>query len=131
MELLKNIANKIKWLRTNKGLSQAELANLVGYTDRAAISRIEAGLTDIPFTKLFKIADALGVGAGYMFDYKSEETDMFENYHMYKEFYDKFEVISELNKAGQKKVLDYANDLVDNPNYKKGAEEPMQEPIAL
>ena len=39
---------KIKSLREDKKLSQSELAALVGYKDKTAIAKVEAGKVDLP-----------------------------------------------------------------------------------
>lgn len=51
----------IKLLRQQHGLSQSELAALVGYTDRSSIAKIEAGLVDLQESKLLLFAQSLGV----------------------------------------------------------------------
>lgn len=54
-----NLYERIKNLRIKKGLSQEELAELVGYTNRSTIARIENGGIDIPQSKIKAFADAL------------------------------------------------------------------------
>ena len=57
-----NLAAKIKALRVERGLSQNELAALIGVTS-AAISNWEAGTREnIRGKALFSLASALGVG---------------------------------------------------------------------
>lgn len=55
------LGEKIKKFRRNKGMTQIELAEKVGYTNRSTITHIEKGLIDIPTEKLHLIAKALGV----------------------------------------------------------------------
>lgn len=55
------LGEKIKKFRKNKGMTQIELAEKVGYTNRSTITHIEKGLIDIPTEKLHLIAKALGV----------------------------------------------------------------------
>jgi len=59
LDLYKNI----KKLRIEQHLSQEELARRVGYTDRSSIAKIEKGEFDLPQSKIFAFADALGVSA--------------------------------------------------------------------
>lgn len=49
-----------------RGLSQAQLAEMVGYTSRASINKIEKGLVDVPRSKLFALADALHVSPAFL-----------------------------------------------------------------
>lgn len=52
---------KIRALRKQKKMSQEELANQIGYTDRSSISKIESGIVDLPYSQIVKIALALDV----------------------------------------------------------------------
>ena len=56
LQLYKNI----KKLRIEKGLTQEELAHLVGYTDRSSIAKIERGDVDLSQSKITQFADVLG-----------------------------------------------------------------------
>lgn len=55
----KRIGKQIRNLRIKKGLSQQVLAELVGYTSRSSIAKIESGEIDLSFTKISQFADAL------------------------------------------------------------------------
>ena len=52
---------RIKDLRTKKGLSQQDLARMTGYQDRSSIAKIESGSVDLPQSKIVAFASALGV----------------------------------------------------------------------
>jgi len=68
LELYKNIKKR----RQELGLSQAELAKMVGYTDRSTIARIEAGKIDLPQSKILAIAKALDVAPGELMGWDEE-----------------------------------------------------------
>lgn len=53
-------------LRTQKGMSQEELARAVGYQGKSAIWKVEQGERDISQTMVKKYADALGVSVTYL-----------------------------------------------------------------
>lgn len=55
MNLGKNIRNR----REQLGLSQIDLAKMLGYKDRSTIAKIESGVNDITQSKVFAIANAL------------------------------------------------------------------------
>ncbi len=59
LELYKNIKNR----RLEIGMSQSELANKVGYTDRSTIAKIEKGEVDLAQSKIELIAKALMTSA--------------------------------------------------------------------
>ncbi|MBS6264635.1 MAG: helix-turn-helix domain-containing protein [Clostridium sp.] len=58
------IGNRIKQLRTEKDMSQDELAKRSGYGSRSTINKIELGINDVPQSKIKAIAEALGVSVG-------------------------------------------------------------------
>lgn len=55
------IYQNIRLFREERGWSQTDLAKKIGYKDKAAISRIEAGLVDLPLSKVSALAAAFGV----------------------------------------------------------------------
>lgn len=63
-QYLIEIGNRIKQLRTEKDMSQDELAKRSGYGSRSTINKIELGINDVPQSKIKAIAEALGVGVG-------------------------------------------------------------------
>lgn len=68
-ELLLKLGNKIRYERMRKDLSQEELAELANINMRS-VSTIECGITDIKFTTLTKIAEALGVETTSLIDFR-------------------------------------------------------------
>lgn len=62
LELYQNI----KRIRIEKKMTQEELANKTGYTDRSSIAKIERGDVDLPQSKILLIAKALDVPAGVL-----------------------------------------------------------------
>lgn len=67
------ISKNIKSLRTIQKLSQQQLAEKVGYTDKSAISLIESGKLDIPYSKIIALADALRTTPSYLMGCHEEE----------------------------------------------------------
>lgn len=53
------IYKRIRELRIDLGLTQNDLAKLVGYTTRTSIARVEAGDVDLSQSKIVHFADAL------------------------------------------------------------------------
>ena len=84
----------IKKLRKLNNWTQEELAKRTGYTDRSSIAKIEAGVIDIPQSKIVEFAEVFGVEPGdllgwgedvYMTDLpnKQEEEKAKELYSLY------------------------------------------------
>lgn len=58
------IYDNIRRLRTEKKMSQQELAEKTGYTDRSSIAKIEHGEVDLPQSKIVLFAKALRTTPG-------------------------------------------------------------------
>jgi len=72
------IHENIKRLRKQRGLSQEELAHLVGYTDRSSIAKIEAGRVDLSQSKIASFATALGTTPAELLGWETG-TELMEN----------------------------------------------------
>jgi transcriptional regulator with XRE-family HTH domain len=59
VEYLKDVGARICALRKQLGITQDALAQMVGYTSRSSINKIEKGLVNLPQSKIAEIASAL------------------------------------------------------------------------
>ncbi len=66
------IYEKIKMLREEKGMSQQELAEKVGFKTASAVNKIELGLRDINQTKILAFAKALGTTPSFLLDTEND-----------------------------------------------------------
>ena len=60
------IGNRIKQSRKAMKMTQDELAERAGYSNRSSIARIETGLADIPGEKLLLLANILNTSVQYL-----------------------------------------------------------------
>ena len=60
------VGEKIKEAREKKGLTQSELAQLLGYKSRSSINKIEVNDRDIPRSSILMFAKALDVTPSYL-----------------------------------------------------------------
>lgn len=67
------IYDRIRSLREQRGLSQQELAEKVGFKTASAVNKIELGLRDLNQTKIAAFAKALNTTPGYLMGW--EETN--------------------------------------------------------
>ena len=58
------IYENIKKFRLQAQMSQSELAQRTGYTDRSSIAKIEKGMVDLSQSKIKQFADVFGVTPG-------------------------------------------------------------------
>lgn len=58
---------RIKYLREQAKMSQTTLAEKVGYKDKTAIAKIEAGKVDLPQSKIIAFTKALNTSTAYLF----------------------------------------------------------------
>lgn len=66
---LREFGQRVKTARKNKGLTLEELANKMGYVSenaRSSVQKIETGKSDLPASKIRKLADILEVSVGYL-----------------------------------------------------------------
>lgn len=69
---MNSISKKIRVLRTDKGMSQKDLANILGISDRA-VSKWENGLSMPSLENIFKMAKAFNISVEYFNTEKCEQ----------------------------------------------------------
>lgn len=69
------IGERIRKRRKELKMSQEELANLMGYTSRSTIAKIESGANDITQSTIVKFADVLNTSIKYLMDWDTDEDD--------------------------------------------------------
>lgn len=67
------IGDRIRILREAKGMTQEELATIVGYKSRSTIAKIESGERDPYLTKVAAIAKALDVSPIFLIGWEDED----------------------------------------------------------
>lgn len=60
---MNDLGKKIKQRREELGLSQDELARMLGYKHKSSINKIELGAADVPRAKVPAFAKTLGMAA--------------------------------------------------------------------
>lgn len=70
------VGERIRKARKEKGITQTELAERLGYKSRSSINKIEVEGRDIPRTMVVKFAKALGVTPSYLMCWDSEQPDV-------------------------------------------------------
>lgn len=71
-----NIGKNIKARRQELNLTQRELAARMGYTDHTTITRIEAGRSDPPQSRIAQFAKALNTTPGALMGWDEDPEDL-------------------------------------------------------
>lgn len=70
-----NIGQKIREAREYIGMTQEELATKMGYKGKSSISKIEAGVADIPQSKVVEFAKVLRTTTAFLMGWEDDEAD--------------------------------------------------------
>lgn len=110
-------SEKIKQLRTEKGISQETLGELVG-VKKAAINKYETGrVVNIKKSMLVKLADALGVLPADLLDDLPDESANRPSSPLTPAEHSLLSDFRQLNEDGREKVSEYTSDLVASGRY--------------
>ena len=107
MDFNKQRGSRIESLRANKGISQLELAKMLGYKSDSTISKWESGASIPTGTKIVKLAQVLGTSTDYIL-YGVEKPAVSDLQSIY----------DDLNDINKKKVVDLALALRNKQNRK-------------
>jgi len=101
------IGERVKKRREDLKMTQLELAERMGYTNKSTIGKIENNVNDIPLSKVEQLAAILMVTPGYLMGWAGEyEQELLDAFYS-------------LNDEGKEKLRDYARDLCLSGSYKK------------
>lgn len=127
-----NFSDRLKDVRKNAGLTQAQLSEKLGITAQS-YSQYETGKRNPKSETVQKIAKALGVDVDVLRPTK-EEKELFEKAAKSITDEQKYKIEEKrlsnlikhkekmLNIAGKQKVVDYMDDLVKIPEYREDTE---------
>lgn len=133
-KFLEEFGGRVKRFRNERGLSQEELANLVGYTSeyaRSSINKIEAGKSDLPASKIHALAKALNVPISQLMGWADEFDRSFDTKKLQDEVNiieqiqdvhgkiasEAFSMFLQLDKEDQLETLDYMGYKLSKDKY--------------
>lgn len=102
------VGERIKRARQDKGITQTELAERLGYKSRSSINKIEVEGRDIPRSMVVKFAQALGVTPSYLMGWDDEDLDIPSESNEALKLAKKIE---EMSPDNRKLVIDFINKL--------------------
>lgn len=109
-----NIGERIRNKRKEKGWSQRDLAEKMGYSNHSTVGKIETGKVDLPQSKVVQFAEVLGVSVAYLMGWEEMKkkndvaTDIVVRLRTDDEFLSLIEGINQLNPeqlAGVKQIV--------------------------
>lgn len=122
------IGERLKRLRTEKGLTQEEVGNILGIT-KAAVQKYENGtITNFKSDTIRKLCCLFGIAPAYfIFDdveslYRSANSEELRNMiikHFGEKFVSFLDVLQMMNDDGRQKVIEYSNDIVQIEDYRR------------
>ncbi len=110
-----DIGSKIKKRREELGMSQTQLAELVGFTSRSAITKVEKNVNGVTRSKVAQFAEALKTTPAYLMGWDEDKPTIAEDFTT-------FPVIGDIA-AGYDRIAveDWTGETVNIPNsYLKG-----------
>lgn len=135
------IGERIKKRRLELGMSQDELARIMGYKSRSSINKLETQGQELPIKRVHQLAEALHTTPEYIMGWEEkpkekEQTSLTGKEEIHERVFKAKEVcrieldkskiyeailkaMSELDEDDQDKVLNYANTLKENKSYRE------------
>lgn len=119
-----NTGEIIKRLRKEKKMSQDQLAELLGYSGKSAISKLEKGGFELSQDKLVLAANIFGVSVDSLVNNEvsdtSEKVTMLNVKSLYgQSAVDILDAFNKLNNVGKKKAVEDVTDLTEIEKYCK------------
>ena len=109
------IYQRIKILREQRGMSQQELAERIGYKTASAINKIELGLRDINQSKIVAFATALNTTPAYLMGWEENKSpDAAPPTPREKKYEEIFSLLSALPEEKLAEAIRYLKYLADN-----------------
>ena len=70
---MSTIGNNISRFRKELGMTQEDLAKLMGYKSKSTINKIELGINDIPQSKIVQFAQVLGTTPAELMGWEEDD----------------------------------------------------------
>lgn len=122
------IGERLKRLRTEKGLTQEEVGNILGIT-KAAVQKYENGtITNFRSDTIRKLCKLFGIAPAYFIfddvenDYSSTNSEQLRGMiikHFGERFVKFLDMVDRLNEDGRKKIMEYTADIVQIEAYRR------------
>lgn len=115
------IGDRIRQRREELGMTQAELAERMGYRSRSSINKIEMGQNDVVQSKVKKFANALDTSVSYLMGWDDGQVSVKRNLVAIDETA-LLKIFGSLNRDGKSEALKRIAELSEIPRYTKDTE---------
>lgn len=122
------IGERLKRLRTEKGLTQEEVGNILGIT-KAAVQKYENGtITNFRSDTIRKLCKLFGIAPAYFIfddvenDYSSTNSEQLRGMiikHFGERFVRFLDILDTLNEDGRQKIMAYIDDISQIEGYRR------------
>lgn len=116
-----SIANKIRFLRESKDMTQVEFGKIAGVSDKA-VSTWENGSAEPRMGAIQKIADYFGVSKGWIVDDSAMSADVLFIEEYGQAIFDIAMKCRQLDHDDQIRIVERIEMMLEDPKYKKAAE---------
>lgn len=104
---MSSIGERVKNRRISLGMSQTELAELLGFKDKSSICRIEKDERKLPQSMIVKLANVLNTTPAYIMGWEEENKSNIEKWEEATKGMD-------FSKEELEKIIDYAKYLISS-----------------
>lgn len=113
-----DFASRLVFLRKAKNLSQAKLSEILNISQQA-IAKWEKGQREPTLSMICTIAEFFCVSTDYLLGFSASGFD--ESKRVSRNTQNLIQIFESVNTTGQKKNIEYANDIAGNPSMQKDA----------
>lgn len=117
LKLYKNIRNR----REELGMSQQDLADLLGYKSRSTIAKIESGENDIPQSKVMAFAKALKTTPAYLMGWRSDNNFSNNLKYLVQQSDMTYGILAKKTNIDSRRIIKLVENR-DDPNIKEASE---------
>ena len=117
LKLYENIRNR----REELGMSQQDLADLLGYKSRSTIAKIESGENDIPQSKVMAFAKALKTTPAYLMGWRSDNNFSNNLKYLVQQSDMTYGILAKKTNIDSRRIIKLVENR-DDPNIKEASE---------
>lgn len=119
-EFLIQFGSRVKKYRERINMTQEELANKIGYNSdnaRSSTQKIEAGKTDLPTSRIYMLAQTLGIPVSTLMGWEDNDSNSSPKQTLNRQEQVLLDKFRKLNTNGKLKAIESVSDLTEINKY--------------